>query len=276
MIFTDPMPFQAALDSAEVRSIMPTTGGAADVARLSGDIKRRALWSARVTSVEHLQKLSDLRDAILEGKIDQATARLQIKELLAEQGYAPDPDQAGGLQDLSSDRRINLQLETNVDVARGAGWYEEGQDPVVLDAFPAQELIDTAPGGDAKKRRDWAARWAVCGGRFFDGRMIAPKDDPIWQKLGDPSLFADGLGNDWAPFAYNSAWRLRDIAREEAVALGVLGEDTVVAPQPLDLNAELQAKPDVRDDWLRTALTDSGLGHYDAEGVYHFEEGSNG
>lgn len=273
MIFTAPMPFTAALDSAEVRSILPTTGSHADLQRLDPQIKRRALWSARVTSVEHLQKLQDLRDGILRGEIDQATARLQIKQLLAEQGYQPDPEQAGGLQDLSSDQRIDLQLETNVNVARGAGWYEEGQDPVVLDAFPAQELIDTAPGGDPKRRRDWAARWAICGGQFYNGRMIAPKGDPIWRKLGDPSLFPDGLGNEWAPYAINSAWRTRDVARDESVALGVIADNTEILPRPLDLNAELQATPDVRDGWLRQALEDSGLGSFDAKGVFSFNDG---
>lgn len=268
MIFTAPIPFRAALDSAEVRSLLPTTGRTADLQRLDPAIKRRALWSATVASAEHLQKISDVRDAILAGTLDQASARLQIKQLLAEQGYQPDPELAGGLQDLSSTRRIDLQLETNVDVARGAGWYEEGQQPEVLDEFPAAELIDTSPGGE--HRRDWAERWAKVGGRFFDGRMIALKTDPTWARLADPANFPDALGNEFAPFAFNSAWRQADIGRDEAEALGLISPSQQLTPQPLDLNADLQAKPDIRSEWLRTAIADSGVGTFDAAGVLHF------
>ncbi len=271
MIFTAPMPFIEAQQSAEVRSILPTTGKTAQLQQLDGDIRRRALFSATVTNVTHLQKIEDLRDGILSGRLGLDEARLQIKSLLAEQGYEPDPEERGGLRDLSSTARINLQLETNVDVARGAGWFAQGQDPVVLDAFPAQELVRFFGPDDPSRERDWAARWAICGGTFYGGRMIALKTDPIWRKLGDPALFPDGLGNEFPPFAFHSGMDVVDISRDEAESLGLLDSDTELLPQNVDLNAELQATPDVRSEWLRQALTDSGLGDY-VDGVFVFKE----
>lgn len=270
MIFTAPRPFKEALNAQAVKTLLPTSGRTADLSRLESDIKRRALFSATVQSVAHLQKLDDVINGILTGQLDHASARLALKDLLAEQGYVPDPEDAGGLKDLSSDRRINLQLETNVDTARGYGWREQGMQADVLDEWPAQELYRAFGPSDASKQRDWAARWAEVGGQFFGGRMIALKTDPVWERLGDPGKFPDGLGNPYPPFAFNSGMDVRDIDRAEAEDLGLIDASTELFPQPLDLNADLAASPDVRAGWLKDALTETGLGQFDSKGVYHF------
>ncbi|MBX3736739.1 MAG: hypothetical protein KF715_08625 [Candidatus Didemnitutus sp.] len=274
MILTAPMPFKEALDANEVRALLPTTGRTRDLQQLSGAVKRRALFSATVTSAELLQKLQDSTQNLLTGTTDQATMRLGIKQLLEQMGYQPDPEKIGGLQDLSSTKRINLQLETLTDTARGYGWDLQGQDPDVLDEFPAQELIrDFAPKG---AERDWAARWAKCGGEFFNGRMIALKNDPIWSKLGDPELFDDGLGNPYPPFAYNSGMGVRDIARDEAEQLGLIDPNQEVFPRDLSFNQELEATPDVRDARLRAMLESSGLGTFNSDGAFVFNDGEGG
>lgn len=271
MLLTAPLPFDEALDSAEVRAVLPTTGRTRELQQLEPAIKRRALFSATVDLVRPLQALGTGVDAILRGEIDQATVRLGLKEIWKTTGFIPDADLAGGLQDVTSTDRINLQLETNVQVAQGFGHFAQGQDAAILDEWPAQELFRaTNPAG---KSRDWAERWARAGGTFFDGRMIARKDDPVWEKLGDPDLFDDGIGNPYPPFAFNSGMDVRDIARDEAVSLGVIGPDEEVAAQSVDLNAELQASPDVRDESLRAALEATGLGTFDADGVFHFAGG---
>src|ERR1039457_5414553 len=133
MKFTSPMPFQEALDAANVRSLLPTTGTSSDLSNLSSEIKQRAMFSATTESGELLQKYSDLVDKILDGTIGQTQARVAIKSLLAEMGYQPNPDQEGSIQDLSSTSRIDLVLETNVDSARGYGQWAQGQQADVLD-----------------------------------------------------------------------------------------------------------------------------------------------
>lgn len=270
MLLTDPIPYREALDSRAIRSLLPTTGRTADFARVETAIKQRAMFSATVTSVELLQKYDDVIEGMLAGKLDQATARLAVKDLLAEMGYVADPNHAGGLQDLASTRRIDTTLSTNVDIARGYGWREQGMTADVLDEFPAQELFRAFGPRDASAQRDWAARWAAAGGVFHGGRMIALKTDSVWRQLGNPALFPDGLGNDFPPFAFNSGMDVRDIDRAEAIALGLLAEGDVLTPEPIDLNAELAATPEVRSAWLREALTDSGVGRYDRDGVFRF------
>ena len=274
MSFTAPMPFKEALDAHQVKSVLPTSGRTADLQQLSGAVKRRALFSSTVASTELLQKISDSVNGILTGQVDQATARLGIKQLLADMGYQPDPEHVGGLQDLSSTTRIDLQMVTNVDTARGYGWDLQGQQPDVLDEWPAQELTrDFEPKG---KERDWAARWARVGGEFFGGRMIALKNDAIWSKLGDPELFDDGLGNPYPPFAFNSGMGVRDVSRDEAEQLGIIDPNQEVFPRDLSFNDELQASPDVRDERLRSMLSATGLGEFDSDGVFVFKNQGGG
>ena len=275
MIYTDPMPFTEALDSHGIKSLLPTTGRTSSLQLLDSAIKRRAIMSATVAIAEPLAKIRDSVTGILNGETDQASMRLGLKQLWEKLGYRPDPEKIGGLQDLSSTDRINLQIETNVATARGAGWYEQGQQADVLDEFPAQELYRaTSPAGGAKAERDWAERWEKAGGKFYDGRMIAAKDDEVWNRLGDPSLFPDALGNPWPPFAFNSGMRVRDVDRTEAEQLGVIEPDQQIEPQPLDLNADLQAVPELREAWLRQAIEDSGLGAFQ-DGALVFNGGAS-
>lgn len=274
MMFTAPMPYTEALNAQAVKSILPTSGRTVDLQKLEPAIKRRAMFSATVQSVTHLQKIDDLVKGILAGQIDQASARLAVKQLLAEQGYAPDPEHVGGLRDLSSTQRINLQLETNVDIARGFGWHEQGQEPMVLDAFPAEELVRFFGPSNASAQRDWAARWEKAGGKFYGGRMIALKSDPVWAALGSVDNFDDALGNPYPPFAFNSGMDVQDIDRAEAVELGLIDENTELFPQSGSLNESLQATPDVRSQELRGLLEESGLGSFTDGGVFKFKEGA--
>lgn len=275
MIYAAPMPFRQALDAHDVKSLLPTSGRTRDLQTLEGAMKRRAIFSATVAVAEPLAAIRDGVSAILVGQADQATVRLGIKQLWDKLGYQPDPEQIGGLQDLASTRRINLQIETNVATARGAGWFEQGQQPDVLDEFPAQELYRaTTPEGGVKAERDWLQRWEQAGGKFYDGRMLARKDDPVWRKLGDPELFPDGLGNEWPPYAFSSGMRVRDIGRDEAESLGLIGPAEELFPREADLTADLEAAPVLRESWLRAAITDSGLGSFDAQGVLVFKGGT--
>ncbi|QYM80285.1 hypothetical protein K0B96_06630 [Horticoccus luteus] len=272
MIVNRPMPFVEALGAAHARSLLPTTGRTVDLQQLDGGVKRRAMMSATVDTVQRLQEYADGVDSLLAGNKSEAEVRAWLKEQIAAAGYQPDPEQRGGLQDLGSSPRLNLILETNVATAEGYGRYVQGVQPDVLDEFPAQELFDAAPGGE--HRRDWAARWQACGGEFFGRRMIALKSDPVWSRLGDPDRFPDGLGNPYPPFAFNSKWDVRDIDRDEAIDLGLLAPDeTVPAPTVDDFSADLQAPPDVRSSWLREAIVAQGLGQFDADGVLHFAGG---
>jgi hypothetical protein len=82
MIFGEPISFTEALQSLEVKSILPTTLTSAELEQISTEILERALFSARTTSAEYLQEIDDVLGKYVDGKIDLATARLQLKNKL--------------------------------------------------------------------------------------------------------------------------------------------------------------------------------------------------
>lgn len=258
MLFAAPMPFQAALDSAAVRSLLPTSFRTQLLQQLPAQLRERALFSAGVTNAELLQKVGDSVNGLLTGQTGRAEMRAGLKQLLGSLGDTSVDDSK--LTDLRSDARLNLILDTNVEMAQGYGQWKQGQDPAVLDEWPAQELIRVR---DSRVPRDWPARWAEAGGTFYGARMIALKNDPIWTAISR-------FGLPYPPFDFNSGMDVQDVDRDTAVAAGLIDEDTELQPQDRGFNADLQASPDVREVGLKTALEQTGLGRFDAAGVFRF------
>jgi hypothetical protein len=255
MIFTDPVPFEEALRSRAVKSVLPTQLGSAELQRLSREIRDFAHFSARTSNVTLLERQSNIIEQLLrparqvkgaEAIADPASARLALKDMLGRIGYDPEEDpnepRPGSLQDLSSDARIDLIVRTNTEIAKGAGKFAADQDPARLDAWPAQELVRFESRND---KRNWLRRFSEAGNAgggsgwtISGGSMVALKDDPIWDMLGNPELFEDGLGNPYPPFAFNSGMWTRDISRAEAVDYGLLQPDSPPpAPRPVSFRS---------------------------------------
>lgn len=247
MIFAAPVPFKEAVQSRAVRELLPTEFRTELLSTLPAEIRERAFFSAGVTNAEFLQKASDQIDRMLTGSkesaggIDRAKARLELRQLLGSLGYKPAEDEQGSLTDLSSDDRLNLILDTNLQMAQSYGQWKQGQDPAVLDQWPAQELIRVI---DSKEKRDWPQRWADAGGVFYGGRMIAlkfdPKDPGFWERLSRFNL-------PYPPFDFNSGMDVQDIDRDEAIAIGLIDRDTQIAPQDRGFNDGLEAALGVGD-----------------------------
>lgn len=232
-------------------------------------LRERAFFSARVANAQYLQDIKDRVESILnpvqvkradritpenpEGYVttgyNPASARAELKQILQSIGYNPG-ERAGTLQDLGSDARINLQLKMNVESAQGFGSYLQGQAEGAIDAFPAQELFRAE---DREEPRNWPTRWMQAGGQSFNGRMIALKTDDIWERIS-------AFGTPWPPFDFNSGMWVRDIDREEAIALGLLGENETIQPSVAEFNDTLEASvknldPDIQR-YLKESLGD--------------------
>lgn len=248
LLFSTPVPFAEAAQSREVRSVLPTSLGSGELEEISSDILERALFSARTTNAEYLQEVSDVLDRYIAGTVDLATARLELKQKLAAIGFEPFPDEAGTIQDLSSTQRINLVLQTNAQMARGYGNWMQGQEPAILDRWPAQELYRAF---DRRVPRNWHARWQNAGGQIFVGRMVALKNADIWTRISR-------FGNPYPPYDFNSGMSIRDVTREAAMEYGLIDRDTRIAPETRGFNDDLRFAPDVRNAALRQALVDEG------------------
>jgi hypothetical protein len=112
--------------------------------------------------------------------------------------------------------------DMNVDAARGRARRSAGLSEGALFAAPAQELVRGRP---ARIPRDWRARWAEAGGTLTQGRMVALKTDPVWVALSR-------FGVPWPPFDFGSGMILRNITRDDAIALRLIKEDEILQADP--------------------------------------------
>jgi hypothetical protein len=243
-----PVNFAEAQQRLDIANLLPTDLSSDELSDISSDILERSLFSARVPSADYLDEVDQVLGDLLAGNIDQATARLALKDKLDEIGYEPSDDEEGSITDFSSDERTNLVIETNLGMAQGYGQWAQGQSEAVLDQWPAQELYRAAA---AQHPRDWLDRWDAAGGQIFDGRMIALKNTSIWSAISRFNL-------PYPPFDFGSHMDVRDVDRDTAVSLGLIDEDTQIAPETRDFNQDLQMTADIRSDQLRQVLIDHG------------------
>lgn len=262
-------PFQEATESREVKRTVLSPMTSKDWRdRVSPEVRERSMFSARVMEAEFLshaaKRLKDLSVGVGKAPGDyanQATIRLELKDILARTEYQPPEGKAGGMQDLSSDQRLNLIIETNERMAHGYGQWAQGQDEDVLDAFPCQELVRIM---DRKEKRDWYARWQAAGGKVFpgspeaggalspdgSGRCIAPINDPIWEAI---SYF----GLPYPPFDFNSGIDVLTVDRETAEGLGVIEPGRKIEPESRGFNDGLEANPQGMDPEIQAELIDA-------------------
>lgn len=234
------------------REIFETDLGSAELRGFSQGLRNRSIFSARTTNAEYLEEVKGVVDDILSGKINQATGRLRLLGKLKELGYDPaigfpgdmanvPPAEKGSLQDLSSTRRLDLLIETNVRMAANYGRMIAGNSPYELREYPAWELKriytrEIERGSPESKTAGWGARWSDAGESVsWEGAkenvLIARKDSPIWQALGDgQGGYTDTLLNPFPPFAFRSGMGWRAVPRAEAITLGLVAEDETPAP----------------------------------------------
>ncbi|MBI5771914.1 MAG: hypothetical protein HZA93_29345 [Verrucomicrobia bacterium] len=271
MKYAKPLPFKEAATAAQARTLLPTAMRTAEFEQLVADghaaVLERARFSAGVRKVEHLQVLDDGINDLVAGQTDLATARLAVKRFVRGTGYLAPAEERGTLTDLASDARTNLQLTMGVQQAQGYGWWKQGQQEDVLDAFPADAFVRVE--SRVKPREDWPERWnAARAATVTDGatdsssgRMVALKNHPIWAKLSR-------FGTPYEPFDFGSGRGVEDVSRKDAMDLGLIGRDTQIFPQDRPFNEGLQAAPAVRSERLRALLESTGLGKFNADGVF--------
>lgn len=255
-----PIPLSDALSAQAVKAILPTQLRTNLIATAPVQLRERALWSSGITSGELLQKVQDGIKGVVGGAKTEEQVKSEIArlvDLLSEQGISRNP-------------RVSLVVDTQVDMARGYGYWRQAQDPAVLDEYPAWELVRAE---DRDEPRDWPARWAAAGGKFYpgsadypDGRMIALKDDPIWTEISR-------FGLPYAPFDYNSGMDLDDVSRSEAQQLGLIDPDETVDPQTRGFNEDLESSPLIHDASILASLESffGGLARFGPDGVLRFK-----
>jgi len=247
-----------ALRQWESRKVMPTALSSAELRGLGREVRERAVFSARCTNAEFLNRLQEVVDDLLSGKINMATARWELMKQLKVLGYDPavgfpddqleagdnvPPAEAGSLRDLGSEQRLNLMLETNRRMAANYGRMIEGNKPWARQAYPAWELVRIFPrkimrGTMQSESPGWEERWSDAGTAVnwegaLEDPMMARKDSPIWMALGaGTGGYDDALDNPYPPYAFNSGMGWREVKRAEWEELSP--QDAGTVPEPME------------------------------------------
>lgn len=199
-------------------------------------LRDRAYFSSQVQSKRILQEARRMVADRAGGNLSASEIRRDLRKVISSTGYRPPEGKEGTLQDLYSKRRLDTIIKTNVEQARGYVRHLDGMKPGAFAAFPGQELIRVR---ERKAKRDWATRWKNAGGEFYNGRMIALRDDPIWERI---SVF----GNPFPPFDWGSGMGVRAVSRRDCLSLGVVTDEEVrekvqalKAEKPVSMNGNL-------------------------------------
>jgi hypothetical protein len=156
--------------------------------------------------------IAQARTAIIQfadGQINNVTARMTVSEALKKIGYWPGIPHRETRLDLNTQELNDELVETGANLLRGLRNWRESQNPDVLDAFPAWELVKFET---RRERINWKERWKAAGGR--SGKMIALKSDSIWRRISD-------FGYPFPPFAKGSGMWVQDVDHGEAKRLGI-------------------------------------------------------
>lgn len=225
-VLIKPMEFSEAV--AKVKNRIPV-GSSLDTegwGRQALALRENAFFSAKV---EEARVLSEMQRRVLSGATKSEFVA-KTRRWLLDNGFERATNQRD-VRQLASTRRLELIFEHNTEAARGYGWWKQGQDPDVLDAFPAQEFLRVESRNEP--RQDWERRWVAAGGKVYGGRMIALKSDPVWRNLSR-------FGTPWPPFDFSSGMGVEDVTREEAEDLGLLQPDEPVTGDEKDFNDEVE------------------------------------
>ena len=221
----------------------------AEWAAVQSAIRERAFFSAAVEDVRFLdgmkrrllQRLNHQRSRAGEGvQMDRARFISEVAEEARKLGVSTG---TGDIKDVGGAARLGLIWDTQMGFAEGYARQKMAMDPDIMDAVPAQELVRIR---QAREPRDWPSRWQAAGGKFYGGRMIALKTDPIWRKISRFDL-------PQPPFDFNSGMGLANVRRKDAEALGLLEKNAPVPTAPVeDFNEGLEASiAGVSEDGVR-------------------------
>lgn len=235
-------PIPDTLEILAQKSLLPTHLSSAEArAALSVSIRRNSVWSARTTNVIYVQALRDAVARLIKGGRgnDYANVRADLKDLIVSLGYTPEkgfpgdealgipPAAPGSMRDLSSRKRIEFVVNTQLSLVRHASQRARGLS--AIDGHPYWELIRIetrrVPRGSAESTTfGWQKRWMIAGGPILpSGRLVAHKLDPVWDRLGDSRIFDDGLDVPHPPFCFGSGMGWKDVGFTE-------GRDLMVPP----------------------------------------------
>ncbi|MFO1458258.1 MAG: hypothetical protein U1G08_02545 [Verrucomicrobiota bacterium] len=153
----------------------------------------------------------------------------RMRELAIKEGMGPlEPEDVGTVRDITSEQRLGLIFDVQTQAATRYGDWKQGQDPDVLDEFPAQRFIREV--GVEKPRPVHQAN---------EGEVRLKSDLEFWLAMNDPDN--GGFGVPYGPWGFNSGMGVEDVDRAEAESLGLLQPGEKVEPVEKEFNDHLKS-----------------------------------
>ena len=236
-----------AMDMAATRRAMPTALGTAELRdAFTGAMRERCLVLARATSATFVGNAQKAVQEMLKGDAGKGKLIARLSTLARTLGYVPsqgfpgdaDKDipaaEPGSIKDLSGYTRLKLVLDTEQALASGAIANMQANAPLQMALYPALKLVRVKSvrverGSVNSGSPGWEIRWRKAGGPPLVDQgggqvMIAPVNHIVWQRLGDSSLFDDGLDSVHEPYWFNSGAGREPVARGVCIQLGLMDQ----------------------------------------------------
>lgn len=233
-------------------------------------IRERAYFTSNVESMKFLNKSKKMLEDYLSGaretvttpdgrkvtalkKASRADFIYKMQKLAKETGLGnilpPGTDMSRDLitrmKDVASESRLKLIFDTQTQQAQAYGYYKQGQDPAILDAYPAQRFIRAE---QRKVPRPLHER---------NRNEVRRKDDmEFWLRMNNQSI--GGFGVPFGPWGFNSGMDVEDVRRDEAIRLGLIEKNEQVLPPDDTFNKGLKAAADVEAEFLEKFMDKLG------------------
>jgi hypothetical protein len=239
-------------------------------ANMPTNIRERAYFTSNVESMKFLNRSKKMLNDYLSGaretvttpdgrrvsalkKTSRADFVYEMQRLAKQEGLGnvlpPGEDMSRDLRtrmkDITSETRLTLIFDTQTQQAQAYGYYKQGQDPAILDAYPAQRFIRAeqrkVPRPLHKSNRNEVRR----------------KDDmDFWLRMNDQSI--GGLGVPFGPWGFNSGMDVEDVRRDKAIQMGLIAKNEQVLPPDDTFNKGVKAAADVEPEFLEKFMNKMG------------------
>lgn len=257
MQFVAPIPFEEAIKKLGGKTAIRSGFTASEWGDLPVALRERAFFSSRVESARFLGRgqaaltnwLAGARETITrpDGTTTTALAMGSRQQFVAEmqrlalaEGMGPlRPGDKGTIADITSQRRLELIFDTQVRQAHDYGNWLQGQDPDVLNEFPAQRFVRVL---DVTEPRQWHTQ--------FEDEVRLKTDIGYWSRINQD------FGVPWGPWGWGCGHDVDDVDRAEAEAAGLIPQGQQLEPAIEDLNKRLQASTKGLPDELVQKLRD--------------------
>jgi hypothetical protein len=234
MKFVKPTLFAEAVQKLGDKSTIGSKLSSAEWGEMPVALRERGYFISRLENARVLQRSKDSLNEFLVGARETlpngATALKtggraqfvdQMEKFMAKEGIGRT---TGDVRDHTSESRQSLVFNTQTQQAQDYGNWKQGQDPDVLNEFPAQRFI-----------REHAVRVPRRYHQLNVGRVELKSNLKFWLSMNPD------FNVPWGPWGFNSGMGVEDVDRDESDRMGLTHPDQKIEPVEKKFNDDLQA-----------------------------------